>query len=65
MCYNSFKEVAEKKEKFDDQANDSQQFYRDLSTNSKKFHVISQYFGRGLFSEINSAKDKANANAFF
>ena len=64
MCFNSFKEVAEKKEKFDEQANDSQQFYRDLKSNAKKFHVISQYFGRGLFSEINSAKDQAN-NALF
>ena len=41
MCYNTFKEVAEKKEKFDEQSHDSQQFYRDLNSNAKKFHVIS------------------------
>ena len=53
VCYNEHKEVIEKKEQYNEQAKDPQQFYRDLSNNAKKFHVISQYFGRGLFNEMN------------
>mmetsp|Transcript_17398 Transcript_17398/g.29277 ORF Transcript_17398/g.29277 Transcript_17398/m.29277 type:complete len:126 (+) Transcript_17398:2808-3185(+) len=52
-CYNEFKDTIEKKEQYDLQAKNPQQFQRDLSANAKKFHVIAQYFGRGLFSDLN------------
>jgi hypothetical protein len=57
-CYSSFKEVMDKKEQFDIDAKDPKQFYRDLNRNAKKFHVVAEYFGRGLFSEINQIKDE-------
>ena len=53
VCFSEFKEVIDKKEQYDEQAKDPQQFYRDLSSNAKKFQVIAQYFGRGLFSDLN------------
>jgi hypothetical protein len=56
MCYNDFKDIIEKKEQYDNQAKDPQQFYRDLNSNAKKFHVVAQYFGRGLFSDLNQAE---------
>lgn len=53
ICFTNFKEVIDKKEQFDMQAKDPQQFYRDLNRNAKKFHVVAEYFGRGLFSDLN------------
>jgi hypothetical protein len=31
-----------------------------LDSNAKKFHVIAQYFGRGLFSDLNQPLSDAN-----
>ena len=39
-CYGDFKDVIEKKERFDEDAKDPQQFQRDIQNNAKKFHVI-------------------------
>ena len=55
-CVSNFKDIMDKKEQYDLQAKDPQQFYRDLNSNAKKFHVVAQYFGRGLFSDLNRDK---------
>lgn len=56
VCFMQHKDTLDKKDQYDNQAKDPQQFYRDLNANAKKFHVVAQYFGRGLFSDLNSAE---------
>ena len=56
-CYNDFKDIIDKKEQYDLQAKDPQQFFRDLNANAKKFHVVAQYYGRGLFSDLNQEEE--------
>lgn len=52
-CMKEFADINEKKAQYNAQAKDPQQFYRDLNTNAKKFHIVAQYFGRGLFADLN------------
>ena len=47
-----FQEVIDKKEQFLDQAKQTEQFFKELNQKKIKFNVVAQYFGRGLFSEI-------------
>ncbi len=47
-----FQEVIDKKEQFLDQSKQTEQFFRELNQKKVKFNVVAQYFGRGLFSEI-------------
>ena len=55
-CFGQYKETLDKKEQFDIDAKDPKQFYRDLNRSAKKFHVVAEYFGRGLFSDLNIEK---------
>lgn len=62
VCYNDYKDIIDKKDQYDTQAKDPQQFFRDLRGDSKKFHVVAQYFGRGLFSDLNKPDANGNMN---
>ena len=44
--------MIDKKEQFLDQAKQTEQFFKELNQKKIKFNVVAQYFGRGLFSEI-------------
>lgn len=56
-CYPKFKDISVKKEQYDEQAKDPQQFFRELDNNKgRHFHVISKFFGRGLFSDLTNEK---------
>lgn len=58
MCADKFNDVKSKKEQYDQQAKDPQQFFRELQNNrGRHFHVISKYFGRGLFSDLTQQPD--------
>lgn len=56
-CHSSFKDILDRKEAYISGAKDPQQFYRSLAENSKKFQVVAQYLGRGLFSDLNKLEE--------
>ena len=60
QCYNEHKDVSDKKDQYNHQARNPQQFVRDLDNNAKKIHVIAEYFGRGLFSDLNQTLQEEN-----
>lgn len=42
------------KEQYAEQAKNTEQFFKELNSEKVKFNVIAEYFGRGLFSDIDA-----------
>lgn len=53
-CADDFQNLIDMKEQYAEQAKNTEQFFKSLNTEKVKFNVIAEYFGRGLFSDIDA-----------
>ena len=47
------------KEDYNNKAKDSKTFYRELNDSATKFHVVAEYFGRGMLSDVNTEEESS------
>lgn len=48
-----YQDTLETRKQFTAKAKDTQQFFKELNVKENKFNTIANYFGRGLFSNLN------------
>jgi len=59
-CCIQAQQVLDKKAQLLGQADNQEQFFKELKESDRKFDVVSQYFGRGLFSNVENDKGAAD-----
>nr|AVN98119.1 Vps11 [Castula fusca] len=57
-CVIQAQQVIDKKNQLMGQLENKEQFFKELKEGDRKFDVIAQYFGRGLFAGLDNLKDK-------
>lgn len=52
VCKNKNSAAVAKRSQFMQNANESEKFYKDLSSRSSKVNVVAEYFGKGMFVDL-------------
>jgi len=54
ICKGKYLDISTKKEQFIKHAQEQEKFMKDLSSKTKKFNVIADYYGKGMFINLDS-----------